>query len=92
VEWTRERLRIGGKEYDPARHGVALVYPNPLNPQRYVVLNSGLTMHETDFKASNANLFPKLGDAAVVGFTRQGDGYAETTAWAEIFDSEWKLP
>ncbi|MFV0442439.1 MAG: alpha/beta hydrolase-fold protein [Planctomycetaceae bacterium] len=92
IEWTQEGLTVKGQKYDPAEHGVSLVFPNPLNPDRYVVLNSGLTMHDADFKASNAWLFPKLGDIAVQKFSLNDDGYDESTVWAEIFDSEWKLP
>jgi hypothetical protein len=69
-----------------------LVYPNPLNPSRYVVVNSGHTFHEAEFKASNANLYPKLGDVGVIQFARKDDGgFSETIAWSEIFDSAWKL-
>jgi len=35
-----------------------LVYPNPLNPQRYVVLNSGFTFREYD-QLNNARQVPK---------------------------------
>jgi predicted esterase len=93
LKWTAAgTITIGGDLYDADHDGVALIYPNPLNPQRYVVVNSGMTMHESDFKASNAWLFPKLGDAAVIEFKRSGDEYSETTVWAELFDSGWNLP
>jgi hypothetical protein len=92
LTWTRDGLRIAGQSYDPATHGVALIYPNPLNPRRYVVLNSGMTMHAQDFKASNAWLFPKLGDVAVLKFEPSQDGYTETTEWGAIFDSAWQFP
>lgn len=92
VQWTREGITVAGQTYSPATHGLALIYPNPLNPQRYVVINSGMTTHEGDFKGSNAWLFPKLGDAAVLKFEKSKDGYAETTMWATLFDTAWKLP
>lgn len=93
LEWTPEgAITIGNAVYDADRHGIALIYPNPLNPRRYVVVNSGMTMHERDFRASNAWLFPKLGDVAVIDFERSGDGYSEETVWAALFDSGWKLP
>ncbi len=43
-----------------------LIYPNPLNAGRYVVLNSGHTFHEADFKGTNALLYPRLGDFAIL--------------------------
>lgn len=93
VKWTKDAIEVNGQKYDPAQHGLALIYPNPLAPRRYVVVNSGHTMHTPDFINSNAWLFPRLGDIAVQKFTKlDAGGYGEETAWAEIFDSEWKLP
>lgn len=93
IEWTKDQITVNGKSYDTNNHGVALIYPNPLNPARYVVINSGHTMHEKDFLASNSWLFPKLGDIAVIQFKKSKDGaYENETVWAELFDSNWKLP
>lgn len=92
IKWTRTGLEVNGTPYDPATHGVALIYPNPLNPNRYVVVNSGHTFHETEFKASNANLFPKLGDIAVLKFTADQRGFKQEPVFAEIFDQRWHLP
>ncbi len=100
VEWTREKLEVAGTSYDPASHGLAMIFPNPLNPRRYIVINSGHTFHEKDFKASNAWLFPRLGDIAVQKFSRKESGsegdtkpdFDETTVWAEIFNGGWRLP
>jgi hypothetical protein len=41
------------------------VYPNPLNPKRYVVLNSGFTFREYDY-LNNARQIAKLPDWALV--------------------------
>ena len=41
-----------------------LIYPNPLNPKQYVVLNSGFTFREYDY-LNNARQVPKLPDWAV---------------------------
>lgn len=93
IEWTKDEITVNGKSYDTTNHGVALIYPNPLNPARYVVINSGHTMHEKDFLASNSWLFPKLGDIAVIQFKKSKDGaYENETVWADLFDSNWKLP
>ena len=57
------------------------------------MINSGHTFHEKDFKASNAWLFPRLGDIAVQRFEKNAkDGYDETVEWAAIFHSGWLLP
>jgi dienelactone hydrolase len=93
VRWTKDSFEVNGKAYDSATHTLSLIYPNPLNPRRYVVINSGHTMHEKDFRASNSWLFPKLGDIAVQKFPDGvNDPTKATTVWAEMFDSKWKLP
>ncbi len=42
-----------------------MIYPNPLNPKRYVVLNSGFTYREYDY-LNNARQVPKLPDYAII--------------------------
>ncbi len=92
VTWTKGSLEVGGKKYDPQTHAVSLIFPNPLNPTRYVVINSGHTIHDAEFIGTNALLFPRLGDIAVQSFEPAKDGFTEKTAWATSFDSKWTLP
>ena len=65
VRWTAEQVRVGDAAFPAAHHVPALIYPNPLNPRRYVVLNSGFTFREFDY-LSNARQVPKLPDYAVI--------------------------
>ncbi len=92
VTWTADALRVGEQTYPTSDHTIALIFPNPLNPRRYVVINSGHTFHERDFRASNSWLFPRLGDGAVLKFQATESGYSEKPATAWIFDQRWKLP
>ena len=93
VQWTQQKLTVNGKDYSPDEHGVALIHPNPLNPRRYIVVNSGHTFHADDFKKSNAWLFPRLGDLAVIKFSKQeAGGYQEQTVWATVLNNLWKFP
>lgn len=97
LQWSPQGYELAGQAWSHADHGVALIYPNPLNRRKYVVLNSGMTTHEQDFKASNAWLFPKLGDVAVIHFEQQSPTppaatHVETVAWAALFDANWELP
>ena len=93
VEWTEDALIVGDQKFDTANHGLSMIFPNPLNPRRYVVINSGHTFHEKDFRSSNAWLFPRLGDIAVTRFSPTDDGtYDEEVVWAANFDGDWKLP
>ena len=63
----------------------ALIYPNPLNPDRYVVLNSGFTFADAA-PTSNALQIPELPDYAVF------DLETLRVADAGFFDEEWRLP
>lgn len=92
VTWDESGFEIHGQKYDAKTHGLSMIFPNPLNRRRYVVINSGHTMHEKDFKASNSWLFPRLGDIAVQTFEKTDGGYNESIKWADIFNSAWRLP
>lgn len=92
VKWTAEKIQIGDQEWSAADHGVSLIFPNPLNRSKYVVLNSGHTFHEKDFRNSNAWLFPRLGDVAVQKIAKDKEGgFNEQTVWADVFDANWRL-
>ena len=92
LEWTTDHIRIGEQKWSSADHGLSLIFPNPLNPSKYVVINSGNTFHEKEFRSTNANLFPRLGDIAVQKFAAgESVGFEEQTVWADIFDANWQL-
>ena len=63
--WNSKELKVGKESFAASHHAPALIYPNPLNPKRYVVLNSGFTFREYDY-LNNARQVPKLPDYAVV--------------------------
>ena len=84
LEWTAEGLKVAGQDYDVAANLPVLIYPNPLNPDRYVVVNSGHTFGETEFLGTNALLFPRLGDWAVLSTAD------ESTVAAGLFDEQWR--
>ena len=56
---------VGDETFDAGTHVPVLIYPNPLNPKKYVVLNSGFTFREYDY-LNNARQVPKLPDCAVI--------------------------
>ncbi|MEZ5351556.1 MAG: prolyl oligopeptidase family serine peptidase [Bryobacteraceae bacterium] len=83
VKWTSERIQVAGQSFPAEGHTLVMIYPNPLNPNRYVVLNSGHTFGEKAFRGTNALLYPRLGDWAVI----KTDG---TVAAAGLFDEQWR--
>ena len=84
IRWNKESIQVGSKTYPSDSHLLVMVAPNPLNPNRYVVLNSGHTFGETEFRGTNALLFPRLGDWAV--FDLSGEAVA-----AGIFNDRWQV-
>ena len=69
----------------------ACIYPNPLNPAKYVVLNSGFTYREYDY-LNNARQTPKLPDWAIVDLKTPPDsrGPGKIVA-ADFFGEAWEL-
>lgn len=93
ITWTKDELVVDGVKYDAKTHLPVLIYPNPLNPDKYVVINSGHTFKEADLKGTNALLYPRLGDWAVIKPTptdKDPAGY-EVVA-AGLFDENWQFP
>jgi predicted esterase len=93
--WSKQQIEFGSQKFDAAKNLPMLIYPSPhdtYEPQHYIVLNSGHTFHEADFKGTNALLYPRLGDYAVVRPlpTRQ-DPAAFEVMKAGIFDDSWKI-
>lgn len=86
VHWSSHDIVVGEQRFPASDHTLAMIYPNPSDPDHYVVLNSGLTFGEKEFKGTNALLYPRLGDYAVI---RKSDG---AVVLAGIFDEQWRLP
>jgi hypothetical protein len=90
VKWTAQGIGVGGQHY-PANSALIMIYPNPLNPRKYVVVNSGHTFREVD-NLNNARQVPKLPDFAVVDATTVPDGYAPGKILdAGFFGERWEV-
>ena len=94
ITWTKDKLVVNGTEYDPKTHVPVLIYPNPLNENKtYVVINSGHTFKEADLKGTNALLYPRLGDWAVIKpAPTEKDPAAYEVVAAGLFDENWQFP
>ena len=90
IAWTPDALKAHGKTHDPARHVPVLVFPNPLNPARYVVLNSGFTFREYDY-LNNARQTPKLPDWAVIDVSQApGPRFPGKVVDGGFFGERWE--
>lgn len=86
IKWTRDSIAVGDKSYSTAEHLPVLIYPNPLNPSRYVVINTGLVTG-----GGGGGLGAGYGDYAVLKMTRSDTGVTTEIADGGVFDEQWKL-
>ena len=91
IQWTADTITVGEKSYDAKHHAPILIHPNPLNLNRYVVLNSSFTFRDYAY-LNNARQVPMLPDWAVIDLNTPPD-----TVWpgkvvaADFFDEQWQL-
>ncbi len=91
VKWAQGKLTANGKEYDANGHVPVLIFPNPLNPAKYVVLNSSFTYREYDY-LNNARQIAKLPDWAVIDLAQPKNSQASgRVADAGFFDESWSF-
>ena len=89
IEWTEIKLKVAGVDYDARTHAPILIYPNPLNPNRYIVINSGFTFREFAY-LNNARQIPMLPDWAIAELSK-GSNYVMpgNVVSAGFFDEKW---
>jgi hypothetical protein len=93
LKWTKKQISWAGKDYDASKHVPVLIYPSPLATDRYVVLNSGHTFRGADFRGTNALLYPRLGDHAILRLApSKEDALNVEVVAAGLFDEFWRLP
>ena len=94
LRWTKDKIAWNGKEsreYAAGETVPVMIYPSPFSPDHYVVVNSGHTFHAEDFKGTNALLYPRLGDYAVLKLKGdKDDPLAVDVEEAGIFDEAWR--
>lgn len=91
INWPNGQIQVGDRRFSADRHVPLLIYPNPLNPEKYVVLNSGPTFRAAHDR-TNSLQNPKLPDWAILDVTRLPDGQAPGQVLAaDFFDERWEL-
>jgi hypothetical protein len=87
VHWTKDTVAMGARTFPASESVPALIYPSPLNPEHYVVLNSGLTAAWPDWAGDFPT--PRYGDFAIFKVNSATDD--PEAAYAGLFDESWKL-
>ena len=91
IGWTGSTVDVQDRSYAAGHHVPVLIYPNPLNPRRYVVLNSGFTYREFAY-LNNARQVPKLPDWAIIDVRTPADSlWPGKVVAADFFDEFWQL-
>ncbi len=92
LQWTRDKLTFAGQTYDAKEHAPVLIYPNPVNPAHYIVINSGPTFRE-EALLNNAQQVAKLPDWAIINLNTPPDANNPgEVVTAGFFDEQWKAP
>jgi pimeloyl-ACP methyl ester carboxylesterase len=86
--WTWQSVTLGGQSFPANENYPALIYPNPLHPAKYVVLNTGLTINDRGYNGDYGT--PEWGDYAIVK-VKPGEAVPEVVT-AGLFDERWQLP
>ena len=91
IGWDGNSISVGAETFAASDHALAMIFPNPLNPERYVVLNSGFTYREYDY-LNNARQTPKLPDWAIIDVRQpMTSQYPGGVPRAGFFDERWRL-
>ncbi len=91
LRWNTKRVQIGKVSFPSTQCAPVFIYPNPLNPTRYIVVNSGFTFWK-EGNASNAQQTPKLPDFAIVDMVSEATGRPENgVRHAGFFGEKWEV-
>jgi hypothetical protein len=91
ITWNAQTVKVGEQSFAASSHAPVMIYPNPLNPKRYIVINSGFTFREAHY-LTNAQQTPKLPDWAVIDLSvPPGPRAPGGVAAAGFFGERWEL-
>jgi hypothetical protein len=91
LKWNPKELSVGSQTVPAELHAAILIYPNPLNPKKYVVLNSGFTFRDYDY-LNNARQIPKLPDWAILDVSTPPDTrHPAKIVTGGFFGEKWEL-
>jgi pimeloyl-ACP methyl ester carboxylesterase len=91
IQWTTEAVVLGSRRFPASTNAPVVIYPNPLNPKKYVVINSGITFREYA-EPNNSLQVAYLPDYAVVDLTTPPDArWPGKIAAAGFFGEKWEL-
>lgn len=91
IQWQQENIKAGKRLFARPQQALIMIYPNPLNPDRYVVLNSSFTFRDYAY-LNNARQVSMLPDWAVIDLeTPPGNVWPGEVMAAGFFDESWQV-
>jgi len=91
IQWTADAVVLGSRRFPAATNVPVVIFPNPLNPKKYVVINSGITFREYA-EPNNSLQVAYLPDYAVVDLTTPPDPRSPgKIVAAGFFGEKWEL-
>lgn len=91
ITWDEKEIVAGTAKHAAATHALTMVYPNPLQPTKYVVLNSGFTFREFA-QLNNARQVAMLPDWAIIDLSTPADAvWPGKVVSADFFNEEWQV-
>ncbi len=90
IKWNDQSVAIGPRSAAAESHALIGIHPNPAQPDKYLVINSGPTFRQ-DHDRTNSLQNPKLGDWAIIGLDEPPSGSAPgRIAATGFFDDRWR--
>ncbi|MFK8111880.1 MAG: prolyl oligopeptidase family serine peptidase [Rubripirellula sp.] len=92
LTWTRDELKIGEKTFNSNVHAAIFCFPNPRNPERYLVANSGMTFRDFS-NVSNSRQIAMLPDWAIMDVSDQSndDIFSGKIVADGFFTEQWTV-
>ncbi len=91
IQLSEGQWKVGDRSFKAKSHVPVMIYPNPLNAQRYVVTNSSFTFRDYAY-LNNARQVPMLPDWAMVDLSvPPGNVWPGRIVLADFFDESWEL-
>lgn len=91
ITWNAQTVKVGEQSFAAGGHALVMIYPNPLSPKRYIVINSGFTFREAHY-LTNSQQTPKLPDWSVIDLSVPPSPRSPgRVAAAGFFGERWEM-
>ena len=91
IKWNDSAITAGKSTFPANDHALIAIYPNPLNKEKYIVLNSSFTYREYAY-LNNARQVPMLPDWAIIDLkVKPNSIWPGKVVDANFFDEKWQL-